>query len=496
MADRVAISSVSGEMAQLINRYDWQQTSLGPMSTWPLQLKHAVDLSLPSQAQIVLFCGPDMVAIYNDAYAPTIGTKHPGALGKPAREYWSELWDDLRPLLMRVMETGETVVAKDRQFYIERGDTPETVYFDISYSPVRNDAGQVIAVFCVVSETTSRMEYEGELRRLASIISSSQDAIMGINLDLIVTDWNAGAEKLYGFSRDEIVGQSVNVLIPADRLDEETRIIEHIKAGGRLDPHETVRRHKSGRLVDVSLSVSPIVDASGRVIGASKIARDITDRKEAERIQSVLAGELNHRVKNVLATVMAIARQTFSGNTDPKMAKASFEARIHNLARAHDLLTRGSWESASLSQVVAQALSPYPSKAFQVEGPELNIPPKAVLALALILHELATNAAKYGALAVSSGRVMVSWVAGDGTDTGFRFVWKEVGGPVVVPTSRKGFGSRLIQSLSAGQLQGTVEMTYDADGVRCEICAPLSSEWVEEDHELVTEQGGSAGGAV
>ena len=146
-----------GEMGALVRALDWSKTSLGPISAWPSHLKATIGLMLPAQAQIVLFWGPEFLALYNDAYAPTIGDKHPRALGRPAQENWAELWDDLEPLLRRVLETGETVFAKDRPFYIERHGYPENVYFDISYSPVRDEAGKVGGVLCIVSETTERV---------------------------------------------------------------------------------------------------------------------------------------------------------------------------------------------------------------------------------------------------------------------------------------------------------------------------------------------------
>ncbi|WP_455273692.1 sensor histidine kinase [Rhizobium herbae] len=474
-------TSNQGSMAGIIRNYDWASTSLGPMSSWPSQLKCAVDIAIPSGAQIVMFCGDDFTAIYNDAYAPSIGTKHPGALGRPAKENWAELWDDLEPLLLKVRDAGKTVVAKDRPFYIERHGVPETVYFDISYSPVSDEHGHVLAVLCIVNETTERVGYEAKLKRLASIISSSEDAILGIDLAMTVTDWNSGAEKLYGFSAEEIVGRSVTLLVPDNRVDEEARIIARIKAGERVDTHETVRRHSSGRLLDVSLTVSPIYDADGRIIGASKIARDITPRKEAERVQVLLIGELNHRVKNVLATVAAIARQTFAGAHDIDIASAAFDARLQSLARAHDLLTRGSWEAASLRTTVSEALSPYPPEQFEISGPDIDVSPKAVVALTLILHELATNAAKYGALGAGSGKVAVSWDV-SAPDAQLTLSWKESGGPQVTPPTRRGFGSRLIEALSAGQLRGHVDLNYDVCGVHCMIDAPLDTGWSDHDH--------------
>ena len=155
-----------GEMGELVRALDWSKTSLGPISAWPPIFKSTLNLMLPAHAQIVLFWGPEFVALYNDAYAPTIGEKHPRALGRPARENWAELWDDLEPLLRRVLKTGETVFAKDRPFYIERHGYPENVYFDISYSPVWDNSRQGRGVLCIVSETTERVVAQERQRLL------------------------------------------------------------------------------------------------------------------------------------------------------------------------------------------------------------------------------------------------------------------------------------------------------------------------------------------
>ncbi|RYE47746.1 MAG: PAS domain S-box protein, partial [Hyphomicrobiales bacterium] len=270
------------------------------------------------------------------------------------------------------------------------------------------------------------------------------------------------------------------VLIPPDRVDEERQIVERIRSGERVEPHDTVRRHKSGRDVEVSLSVSPIYDDYGRIVGASKNARDISVRKEAERIQAMLIAELNHRVKNVLATVTAIARQTFARATDIDLAARTFEARLRSMARAHDLLTHGSWESASLNRIVREALSPYPADRIDIWGPDTAVTPKLVVALSLILHELSTNAAKYGALSTEAGRIRISWSVDETEAPMLVMDWEESGGPRVASPTRKGFGSRLIESLLSGELGGGVQSNYDPTGLRCNIRAALDTDWASE----------------
>lgn len=148
------------DVATLISTRDWSGSPLGAPPSWPASLKTLMSTVLPVKAQIVIFWGPQYVALYNDAYAPSIGGKHPGALGRPAIEYWTELWDDLEPLLRGVRETGETFSAKDRPFYIERFGAGETVYFDVSYSAVRDDDGSIGGVLCIVTETTERVQFE------------------------------------------------------------------------------------------------------------------------------------------------------------------------------------------------------------------------------------------------------------------------------------------------------------------------------------------------
>jgi PAS domain S-box-containing protein len=165
-----------GEMGERIRVMNWAETQLGPIESWPQSLRSAVSILLPSRAQIVLFWGPDLIALYNDAYSPVLGMKHPWALGRPARECWSEIWDDsLGPLFENVIETGESFWAKDRQFLLERHGYIEETYFDVSYDPIRDESGQVGGIFCIVSETTGRVLGErrlGMLRELGADLAA------------------------------------------------------------------------------------------------------------------------------------------------------------------------------------------------------------------------------------------------------------------------------------------------------------------------------------
>src|SRR5262245_7134504 len=170
-----------GEMGDLIRAKDWSSTSLGPIERWPQSLRSAVSILLPSRAQIVLFWGPELVAIYNDAYRPVFGSKHPAALGRPARECWSEIWDVLEPLFQSVVTTGQAFWAKDHLFELERYGYLEETYFDVSYDPVRDESGRVGGLFCIVSETTGRIIVERrlaalrDLGRIGSGVSSTGD---------------------------------------------------------------------------------------------------------------------------------------------------------------------------------------------------------------------------------------------------------------------------------------------------------------------------------
>jgi PAS domain S-box-containing protein len=331
----------------------------------------------------------------------------------------------------------------------------------------------------VAVDISDRKRAELASARLAAIVESSDDAIISKNLDGIITSWNAGAERLFGYSAQEVIGKSITILIPDDRQDEEPSILARLRKGERVEHFETIRRRKDGSLADISLTISPIRDNAGHIIGASKIARDITDRKAAERLHGTLLREMKHRLKNNLSTVLAIARQSFRGHESESEDLRKFEARLLALSNGQDLLTREKWDSADLKDIVAQILTMHGRQRFEIDGPDLRLSPKSTLALNLALHELATNAAKYGALSVPTGKVSIKWNIKHENSPGLTFRWQEQNGPKVSPPGRRGFGSQLIERVLAVELNGEVRVAYDPAGIVCEIVAPLSAEWEE-----------------
>jgi PAS domain S-box-containing protein len=473
---------------------------------------------------------------------------------------------------------------------------------------------------------------QSHAQRLAAIVETSDDAIISKDLNGIIATWNHGAEKLFGYKAEEVVGKSITLLIPPERQDEEPNILARIKRGECLEHYETVRQRKDGRRVDISLTVSPIMNAAGTVAGASKIARDITQRKRAEQVyaalyqftdrlfraasvddvyeaaldaivralgcerasvlmfdhvgvmkfvasrglsdgyrraveghspwtreiknpqpisindidgaelepslkttvkaegigslafiplfakdalvgkfmayydaphvfteadvdlavtiarqlgfsiermqaegaKELLLNESKHRIRNTLATVQAIAGQTLRNTPSDELQ--AFLARLHALGEANDLLTFENWDQASLREVVGRALKPFEASRHDrivVEGPSVALPAKSSLMLTMCLHELATNAAKYGALSNGTGQVHVGWeLLGNGSDRKLKLSWRETGGPRVNAPQHKGFGSVLIEQSFAGY--GETLFDFRPDGLRCSLELSLS----------------------
>jgi PAS domain S-box-containing protein len=307
-----------------------------------------------------------------------------------------------------------------------------------------------------------------QIRWLASIVEFGNDAIISKNLDGIITSWNKGAERLFGYAAEEAIGEPVTILVPPESAEEEYAILRYIRRGDRIEPYETVRRRKDGSLIDISLTVSPVRDAEGKIIGASRIARDITERKRSEAQISILAREAEHRAKNLLANVKAIVQ--LSQADTPDGLREAIAGRIKALANVHSLFVQSRWTGAELGSLVKQELSPYSREGearTSMDGPTVMLRPDVAQAIAVVLHELATNAAKYGALSVAKGLVRVEWSCATGGRVVLR--WTEVGGPSANPPTHKGFGTQVIEAVMRGHIGGDVRLDWRAEGLRCEI---------------------------
>ena len=275
---------------------------------------------------------------------------------------------------------------------------------------VRNSQGRPIRFSGVDIDITEQKRTAEAERRLAAIVEFSQDAIASKGLDGTVTSWNPAAERMFGYSAEEMIGRPIMTIIPESHRHEEEMILARIRLGERIEPFDTVRRHKSGRLIEISLTVSPLLSTDGTIIGASKIARDITDRKEAEKRINTLMGELSHRVKNQYAVILSMMRETGKHAGSLEEFERLIRERVMALSRSHDLLISGNWVGATLSDLVFAQLEAFSSKdVLVVDGPPILLSPTAVQYLGMAFHELATNAAKYGALSKSDGRIEVRW---------------------------------------------------------------------------------------
>ena len=368
-----------------------------------------------------------------------------------------------------VLRTGVSV--REQEVHIERPDGSRGIAL-VDIEAIKDDWGNVVGAVNCFQDITERKLGEEAAVRLASIIASSDDAIVSKDLDGTITSWNGGAERMFGYLAEEIIGKSIMTLIPPDHQKVEEAILGRIGRGERVEHYQTIRQRKDGNLIDVSLSVSPVRNAQGKVIGASKIARDITEHKQSEAQIINLAREAEHRTKNILATVLATVRLSHSDTSDN--LKQLIEGRINALAKVHGLFVQSRWAGAELHALVTQELSPYydaTETRVLIDGSPVMLEPNTAQTIAISLHELATNAAKYGSLSAADGRVEIAWSRTADGQLSLR--WIELGGPTVTPPTHRGFGTRILENIIVGQLRGEVDFDWRDQGLACVITLPI-----------------------
>jgi PAS domain S-box-containing protein len=312
--------------------------------------------------------------------------------------------------------------------------------------------------------------------RLDDLIESVSDAFYAVDREWRLVVCNRAAEDFFGFGRETVLGRSLWDIFPEGRERPFGRACLAAMEQGRVSQMEAPSAFRPGRTVE--LRIGPL-----RAGGVAVALRDVTERAEAQRKMQeaeehlrLMVLELNHRVKNNLATVQAIAIQTLRGAESPAEAREAFLRRITALAAAHDILTREQWDGAGVAEIAEGVLGALDGAAARVklQGPVLRLSSKAALSLSMAFHELGTNALKYGALSRPDGEVRLAWRSG-GEPAMLQLDWNERGGPPVSAPASRGFGSRLLERGLAAELSGEVRMFFEPDGLRCTIRAPLAA---------------------
>jgi len=314
--------------------------------------------------------------------------------------------------------------------------------------------------------------------RYRAIVDTAVDAIVVIDEVGRVEAFNPAAERLFGYSAEAIIGQNIRMLMPEPYHGEHDGYLARYRETGERRiigiGREVSGQRRDGSTFPLELSIAEWREGGERFF--TGVMRDITERKRAEELQRLLVNELNHRVKNTLATVQSVAGQTLRNAADLEGARDSLTTRLLALARAHDLLTRESWDGAEMGDLVASLIASHgDAERFAVQGPAFRLAPKVALSLSMALHELMTNATKYGALSNEAGRVALTWGRMKDAETErLDLRWEEIDGPSVTTPSRQGFGSRLITGGLARELGGDVRLEYPPTGVVCTISAALA----------------------
>ena len=346
-----------------------------------------------------------------------------------------------------------------------------------TFEPVIGTVSRVDAARVILSlaRAAPPRDVEDELKTarqrndiLAAVVDASSDAILGVGVDRTVTFWNRGAESLYGYAADEILGRSLSILAPEERASEVDLYIDRVLAGESV-VFEALRKRRDGGFVEVAITSAPMLDAAGAVFGVSAIHREIgPTSRSAEHLRQIMR-ELSHRTKNLLAIIQAMARQTSRTAASVEAFHVSFTARLQALAASHDLLVEENWVGARMADLVRSQLAviAFSGAQLSASGPAVLLTPVAAQNLGLALHELATNASKHGALSNVAGVVAIRWRlnAPDG-DLPARFVvdWVERQGPTVSAPSRSGFGRVVIDQMMARALNAEVRIDFAASG--------------------------------
>jgi PAS domain S-box-containing protein len=425
------------------------------------------------------------ITFYNSAAAELWGVRPQLGSGEFCGS-WKLYWPDGTPLphdkCPMALALKEKRPIRGMEAVGERPDGTRATFIPFP-TPLFDASGTLVGAVNTLVDITERRQAEQRIcesevryRELAAIVESSDDAVLTKDLNGVIRSWNQGAERLFGYTAEEVIGKPVTILIPAERQDEEPTILARIRRGERIDHYETVRQRKDGSTLDISLTVSPVRNPEGKVVGASKIARDITSRKRAEQQQRLLLREMDHRVKNLFALASGVVALSARAAETPEELSSAVRNRLVALSQAHALTLpvmstgdRRIERSTTLHAVIQTIFLPYEGQTdggtslVTVSGPDIPLAGSMVTTFALLLHEFATNAAKYGALSTPAGRVDISCSESGGQ---FTLTWQERGGPRIDShAGSEGFGTMLARTTVKDQLRGEILRDWQPEGL-------------------------------
>jgi PAS domain S-box-containing protein len=390
---------------------------------------------------------------------------------------WPDFWQDQGNIEARA--AIEAAGRGETHSFVGKAETMAGTpkWWHVAVGPIPDQNGRPARILSVSRDITDLRASEEERDNFKRLAENSTDFIGMADTDGIVFYLNATARHMVGLDSADTSSLEIRDFFTPDQAQfvEET-VLPAVANHGSWSGELNFRHFGTGEAIPVLYSVFPIRDAAASLIGYGTVTRDFRDRKRAEEDMQLMNGELAHRLKNVLAVVQSVAQQTLRNATDTRTASQDLSARLVALAAATDVLTQASWRSADLRTLAEQALAPHGriGEAILINGPSLTLKPEIAVAFALALHELATNAVKYGALSVLGGIVSLRWtIDRSGDDVGFDLVWQESGGPLVTPPERKGFGSTLIERSLRSYFSGRSETDYRPEGLVFRLNARL-----------------------
>ena len=507
--DRTSFLSGPSEMAGRIRGFDWSGHPLGTPEEWPSALRSALGIALDSAFPTCIYWGSELRLLYNDAWSSIPGPRHPGCLGEPAAEVWSDIWHIIEPQFTQAISSGQGVYLRDQMLPMRRFGVEEETYWTYNFTPIRLDDGSIGGIFNSGQETTADVLQRGkahlllelsDLFRTAPPMEELRDralSLLGEHLGAdrvgmrsgegfpVIALWCAPDVETLG---DQAASAPIDARIwhalldghvmkldgtdPA-RAETERAVLHQLGVTsalalpwldeGRTEAVIFVHSMRPRHWTDIEIQT--VDDVLARLM-------TLLERARAAERQRLMNREINHRSRNLLSVVLAMVR--LARIEAPEMMRAKLMERISALSRNNALLSDHSWEPVTLNQLLDQELGPYLGNEVNVslDGPEVVLSSDASQAMGMVLHELVTNAAKHGALKEAGGQLDVRWALLDGAR--LRIDWTEtcpfpVGGDGLEDA---GFGSRLLHLMVERQMNGSLAMDLTPTGLACVIDMP------------------------